>query len=88
MPKKLRPAVDLMAFKCRTLKVKEPNTGITQEMTVYFQFALASCCLCCHVFCVMYVANLEIFFVNELSDFRVLILSTWWKAHFIGPDPS
>jgi hypothetical protein len=23
MPKKLRPAVDLMAFKCRTLKVKE-----------------------------------------------------------------
>jgi hypothetical protein len=22
MPKKLRPAVDLMAFKCRTLKVK------------------------------------------------------------------
>jgi hypothetical protein len=23
MPKKLRPAVDLMAFRCRTLKVKE-----------------------------------------------------------------
>jgi hypothetical protein len=25
MPKKLRPAVDLMAFKCRTLKVNPSN---------------------------------------------------------------
>jgi hypothetical protein len=28
MPKKLRPAVDLMAFKCRTLKVKQITTGM------------------------------------------------------------
>jgi hypothetical protein len=27
MPKKLRPAVDLMAFKCRTLKVKLRHSG-------------------------------------------------------------
>jgi hypothetical protein len=25
MPKKFRPAVDLMAFKCRTLKVKQTH---------------------------------------------------------------
>jgi hypothetical protein len=35
----------------------------------------------------MYVANFEVFYVNELSDFSVLILSNWWKAHFKGPDP-
>jgi hypothetical protein len=32
MPKKLRPAVDLMAFKCRTLKVKRYvyDTNLTE----------------------------------------------------------
>jgi hypothetical protein len=31
MPKKLRPAVDLMAFKCRTLKVKINLTDVQRE---------------------------------------------------------
>jgi len=75
-------------FECRTSDIQEPNTGIMQEMTVFIQFALASCCLCCHVFCVMYVANFEVFYVKELSGFSVLILSNWWMAHFIVPDPS
>jgi hypothetical protein len=29
MPKKLRPAVDLMAFRCRTLKVRISKTAPT-----------------------------------------------------------
>jgi hypothetical protein len=33
MPKKLRPAVGLMAFKCRTLKVKRQRE--TTQITLY-----------------------------------------------------
>jgi hypothetical protein len=36
MPKKLRPAVDLMAFKCRTLKV---NT-LTSAYHIWRQYSL------------------------------------------------
>jgi hypothetical protein len=32
MPKKLRPAVDLMAFKCRTLKVKGSDPYNVKKM--------------------------------------------------------
>jgi hypothetical protein len=32
MPKKLRPAVDLMAFKCRTLKVKSNVSSVQKGM--------------------------------------------------------
>jgi hypothetical protein len=33
MPKKLRPAVDLIAFKCRTLKVNVAKYGIARRAT-------------------------------------------------------
>jgi hypothetical protein len=36
MPKKLRPAVDLMAFKCRTVKVK--RRGISLNLSAYGLF--------------------------------------------------
>jgi len=77
-----------LVFECRTSDFQEMNTDITQEMTVYFQLALASCCRCCSVLCAMYVANFEVFYVNELTDFGVLVLSKWWKVHSIGRDPS
>jgi hypothetical protein len=39
MPKKLRPAVDLMAFKCRTLKVNN-KMGICHLIAMVFTFEM------------------------------------------------
>jgi hypothetical protein len=35
MPKKLRPAVDLVAFKCRTLKVNGENISFDANLDLY-----------------------------------------------------
>jgi hypothetical protein len=36
MPKKLRPAVDLMAFKCRKLKIKGDNLFLQEGKNMSF----------------------------------------------------
>jgi hypothetical protein len=47
MSKQLRPTVDLMAFKCRTLKVKKESITIHGNMNVKLAKDIFSYCLVC-----------------------------------------